>query len=100
MLADQFFYRGQIAQRFKCGIVKKLLPIALTASNSLAQIIYGLIIMLQSGMGASQLVEGVGVVWINGKRLLAQVDGPLSIVLLQNNVRLISQRFDVFGING
>src|SRR5690625_5710986 len=100
MLADQFFYRGQITQRFMCVFVKKLLPIALTASNSLAQIIYCLIIMLQSGMGASQLVISVSIVWINGKCLLAQVDGPLGFVLLQNNVRLISQRFDVFGVNG
>src|SRR5690625_790833 len=100
MLADQFFYRGQITQRFKCGIVKKLLPIALTASNSLAQIMYGFIIILQSGMGASQLVKSVSIVWINGKCLLAQVDGPLGFVLLQNDIRLISQRFDVFGIDG
>src|SRR5690625_6942673 len=100
MLADQFFYRGQITQRFKCGIVKKLLPIALTASNSLAQIIYGLIIMLQSGMGASQLVKSVSIVWINGKCLLAQVDGPLGFVLLQINVRIICTLFDVYGDTG
>jgi len=60
----------------------------------------GLVVMVQAGVGARQLVKRVGIIRIYCQRLLTEINGPLRLAQLQYYICLVGQCLTVIGFDG